>query len=103
MADSASPEGRSPGAARISVSPLGGREFQVDVRDRGQQTTHRVSVPERVGGVEVTGDGAERAVRESFEFLLERESPTSILRQFSLGDISRYFPEYPQELARRLS
>ena len=100
MADSAGPGGRPP---RIAISPLGGREFQVDVRDRGQQTTHRVSVPERLGSVEVPDDGAERAVRESFQFLLERESPASILRQFSLSDISGYFPEYPQELARRLS
>ena len=90
--------------AEIVISPLGGREFQVDVRDGGQQTTHRVSVPERLGAdVEVPGDELERAVRESFGFLLEREPPSSILRQFSLSDISRYFPEYPQELARRLS
>jgi hypothetical protein len=90
--------------AEIVISPLGGREFQVHVRDGGQQTTHRVSVPERLsGGVQVPGDDLERAVRESFGFLLERESPASILRQFSLSDISRYFPEYPQELARRLS
>jgi hypothetical protein len=48
-------------------------------------------------------DDLERVVRESFRFLLEREPATSILRQFSLSDISRYFPEYPSELARRLS
>jgi hypothetical protein len=42
-------------------------------------------------------------VRESFRFLLERERATSILARFSLSDISRYFPEYPSELARRLS
>ena len=35
--------------------------------------------------------------------LLEREPATSILGQFSLSDISRYFPEYPGELADRLS
>jgi hypothetical protein len=37
----------------------------------------------------------EGLVRRSFEFLLERESPHSILRQFGLADIERYFPEYP--------
>lgn len=88
--------------AEIVTSPLGGRDFQVDVRDSGQRTTHRVSVPERVGDVEIAADSQERAVRESFGFLLERESAASILRQFSLSDISRYFPEYPDELARRL-
>jgi hypothetical protein len=38
----------------------------------------------------------EDLVRRSFEFLLERESPQSILRRFTLSDIERYFPEYPQ-------
>jgi hypothetical protein len=42
-------------------------------------------------------------VRESFNFLLEREPATSILREFSLYDIARYFPEFPDELRRRLS
>ena len=37
----------------------------------------------------------EDLVRRSFEFLLERESPQSILRRFTLSDIERYFPEYP--------
>ena len=61
-------------------------------------------MPERLGeGLELGDDDLERVVRESFRFLLERERATSILDQFSLSDISRYFPEYPTELARRLS
>jgi hypothetical protein len=40
-------------------------------------------------------------VRASFEFLLEREPATSILRRFSLDVIGDYFPEYPGEMARR--
>lgn len=103
MTESGGYGGQPSGAPRIEVSPLGGREFQVDVRDRGEHTTHTVSVPDSLGGVEVPADGLERAVHESFEFLLERESPSSILRRFSLTDISRYFPEYPQDLARRLA
>jgi hypothetical protein len=34
-------------------------------------------------------------VTRSFEFLLEREPPESILRRFNLTDIERYFPDYP--------
>lgn len=45
----------------------------------------------------------EVVVRESFEFLLEREPSTSILPDFSLDEIGRYFPEYFQELPKRLS
>ena len=37
----------------------------------------------------------EDLVRRSFEFLLEREPPQSILRKFGLADIERYFPDYP--------
>jgi len=46
---------------------------------------------------------AEDVVRESFMFLLEREPSTSILPEFSLDDIGRYFPDYFQELPKRLS
>jgi hypothetical protein len=74
------------------------------VREGGRETTHRVTVPERLGErLELRDDDLERVVRESFGFLLEREPATSILAQFSLSDISRYFPEYPNDLARRLS
>lgn len=90
--------------AEISITPQRDRIFRVRVRDGGQETTHEVTVPERlVGGRELAGDDLERAVRESFRFLLERERPSSILARFSLNDIARYFPEYPDEVARRLS
>ena len=90
--------------ADIRISRLAAREFQVQVREGGRETTHRVTVPERLGErLELRDDDLERVVRESFWFLLEREPATSILAQFSLSDISRYFPEYPSELADRLS
>jgi hypothetical protein len=90
--------------ADISISPMALRVFHVEVREGQRETTHQVTVPERLGErLELREDDLERVVRESFRFLLEREPATSILRQFSLGDISRYFPEYPSELERRLS
>jgi hypothetical protein len=42
----------------------------------------------------------EDLVRRSFEFLLEREPASSILRQFDLSVIQGYFPEY-ERLFRR--
>jgi hypothetical protein len=90
--------------AEISISPLAPREFEVQVREGEDETTHQVRVPERLAeGLEIRDDDLERVVRESFLFLLERERATSILARFSLSDISRYFSEYPAELARRLS
>ena len=41
-------------------------------------------------------------MRESFVFLLEREPASSIMSEFSLDVISRYFPEYVEELPERL-
>src|SRR5271170_7501377 len=59
-----------------------------------------------VGDVECLAGGkasAERLIEESFRFLLERESNTSILRSFRITDIGRYFPEYELEIRRRLA
>ena len=74
------------------------------MREGDRETIHQVTVPERLGeGLELRDDDLEQVVRESFRFLLEREPATSILARFSLSDISRYFPEYRDELARRLA
>jgi len=90
--------------ADISITPVAPRVFRVEVREGQGATTHQVTVPERLGEtLELRQDDLERVVLASFRFLLEREPATSILRQFSLSDISRYFPEYPSELERRLS
>jgi hypothetical protein len=69
---------------------------EVSVDDGGETTRHTVTVSaadlERWGG----GGPVEDLVRRSFEFLLEREPPSSILRRFDLSVIRRYFPEYDQ-------
>ncbi|TMC81253.1 MAG: hypothetical protein E6J08_08025 [Chloroflexi bacterium] len=40
----------------------------------------------------------EDLVERSFEFLLLREPPSSILRRFELSTIQRYFPDYDREI-----
>lgn len=45
----------------------------------------------------------EDLVRRSFEFLLEREPRTSILREFDLPVIERYFPEFEREIRREFT
>ena len=42
----------------------------------------------------------EELVRRSFDFLLEREPNTSILRRFDLSVIARYFPEYERTIGQ---
>jgi len=79
----------------ISVTPMSERTYEVAIDGASR---HVVSVPERFGD-----DDLGHVVRESFEFLLEREPPSSILPEFSLDVITRYFPEYEDELPRRLA
>lgn len=44
----------------------------------------------------------ETLIEKSFEFLLERESNSSILSHFDLTVIARYFPEYEEIIVQRL-
>jgi hypothetical protein len=81
--------------ADIRVTPLSGRDYDVTIDGTSE---HRVTVPARFGDEDL-----ERVVRASFEFLLEREPASSILSEFSLDVIGRYFPEYEDELPRRLA
>jgi hypothetical protein len=66
----------------------------VTVDEHGLQTRHTVRVSSK--DLERWGRGrpVEDLVRRSFEFLLEREPATSILREFDLAVIQRYFPEF---------
>ncbi len=80
-----------------------GWAFQVTVSEGGSQTVHRVTLAtdahERLTGGACDPD---ELVRRSFEFLLEREPKESILREFDITVIGRYFPEYEGEIARRV-
>ena len=80
-----------------------GYGFRVTVRERGSQTSHRVTLQEvdyqRLSGGKTS---PEALVTESFRFLLERESKESILGSFDLTLIGRYFPEYEREISERL-
>jgi hypothetical protein len=67
-------------------------------------TSHEVSVP--AGFAASLGCGhvaSDELVRASFEFLLEHEPASSIMRELSLDIISRYFPGYPAEISARLA
>ena len=77
--------------------------FDVEVRAAGSVTRHVVTVPEGLATeLGVAGTDPAELVRRSFEFLLEREPPSSILRSFSLEVIERYFPEYRAVVSARL-
>ena len=78
----------------ITVNPIDNTTFEVVV-EAGTTTTHKVTLKpsyyDKLTNKRVT---PEVLVEKSFEFLLERESNTSILRSFDLPVIAQYFPEY---------
>ncbi|MDQ4006425.1 MAG: hypothetical protein M3135_09055 [Actinomycetota bacterium] len=88
----------------VQVTPLEEGAFGVEVVEGNTRTGHRVTVPPAyLDGLGVGDADPEAVIRESFAFLLEREPPSSILREFSLESIEQYFPEYREELPRRLA
>ncbi len=77
--------------------------FLVTVIVAGGQTAHRVTVQESFSSSLLRGGRSlEDLVRVSFEFLLEREPTESIMQEFDLAVISRYFPEYEDQVRERL-
>jgi hypothetical protein len=89
--------------ADITVTSIDPRKFHVQIRENDLETSHHVTVPESlINELQLPEDGLDRVVRESFVFLLERESASSIMSVFSLDVISGYFPEYKEKLLERL-
>ena len=86
----------------IKVKKITDTQFEVLVEER-RTTTHKVTVKpsyyQKLTGGNVS---AGTLVEKSFEFLLEREPNTSILRRFDLTVISRYFPDYERTIQKRL-
>ncbi len=80
-----------------------GWAFEVTVSEGSSRTVHQVTLTsgayERLAG---GACGPDELVRRSFEFLLEREPKESILSEFDIMVIARYFPEYEGEIAGRV-
>jgi hypothetical protein len=88
-------------AAHITVESSGA-VYRVVVTQGRNKTTHDVTVtPEDIERY-APGSTPERLLEASFEFLLEREPASSILSQFALPVIERYFPEYRRVIREKL-
>lgn len=82
----------------IHVKKLDDLTFEVTVQD-GITTVHTVTVqPDYAARLTGGRVPTEQLVGRSFDFLLEREPNTSILRRFDLPAIARYFPEYERTI-----
>jgi hypothetical protein len=81
-----------------------GWQFVVSVVSTTSTTEHTVAVAKEdwksLTEEKVT---PQELITKSFEFLLGRESNESILRNFNITDITRYYPDFPGELKKILS
>jgi hypothetical protein len=79
-------------------------EFEVLVREGNGETRHQVTISQETCGRLTAGEHTpERCLEAAFRFLLDREPKESILSRFDVTVISRYFPEFEQELPRYLT
>jgi len=87
----------------ITVDTIDEQTYEVTVSGRST-TKHTVTVDASYYQKLTEGRvPPETLVEKSFEFLLERESNTSILRSFELPVIGRYFPEYETTIRKMLA
>jgi hypothetical protein len=78
--------------------------FVVVVREGAGETRHEVTMSRKTCDELAGGAHApERCIEAAFRFLLAREPKESILRQFDVTLISRYFPEFARELPSYLA
>ena len=90
---------------RCQAAPDGWR-CQVTVGDGPGQTRHDVTVSSADGeelAAATDPSHVQRLIEETYDFLLEREPKTSILRSFDITVVSRYFPEFEHEIRSRLA
>jgi hypothetical protein len=102
--DAPMPQEDSVSKVEVTAAVVGdGWDCMVTVRD-GSETHHRVRVS-RADLARLAPGASDPVdlVEASFAFLLEREPKESILREFDLTVIARYFPDYEREIGRRLS
>ena len=87
----------------LSVSLVDANVYEVVV-EGAHETVHRVTMSpayyQKLCGAQVTH---EYVIMSAFKFLLEREPNTSILREFDLEVISRYFPEFETEITAKFA
>lgn len=87
----------------VQIRALNKSTYEVTVQAR-TPTTHIVTVSNDDANRLTGGDATPlQLVEQSFQFLLQREPNTSILRRFDLPLIGHYFPEYERVIRAMLT
>lgn len=86
----------------ITVRHEHGNQYSVTVSDPRGSSVHTVTVwPSDIDHY-APGADPDALLEAAFEFLLEREPPSSILPKFELPVIERYFPEFRAAMSSRV-
>ena len=79
---------------QIKIKELSPNAFDVTIYSN-TETNHQVTISDNfVTEYQIKNLSKKEIIEQSFIFLLERESNTSILRKFDIEVIANYFPEY---------
>jgi len=83
----------------VKVQGRGRGEFLVSIEEGGSRTEHLVRVDDEYCRYLTENQmSKEELVKVSFAFLLQREPAESILPEFDLRVINRYYPDYEREI-----
>ncbi len=82
----------------VTIAEAGRGKFRVTVAEGDSKTTHVVSVTPQDLAKYAPSATPEALLRAAFEFLLQREPKESILREFAIPDIEKYFPDFRMKL-----
>ncbi|MEE2774349.1 MAG: hypothetical protein VYE27_05515 [Pseudomonadota bacterium] len=84
----------------VSIKKLSDDVFEVTVA-KTSTTTHTVTVTDlSLSDLSDSNVTKTQLLEFSFRFLLEREPNTSILSSFDINVITKYFPDYRNEVRR---
>ena len=79
---------------QINIKELSPNAFDVTIYSN-TETNHQVTISDDfIAEYQIKNLTKKEIIEQSFLFLLERESNTSILRKFDIEVIANYFPEY---------
>jgi hypothetical protein len=79
---------------KINIKELSPNAFDVTIYSN-TETNHQVTISDNfITEYQIKNLTKKEIIEQSFIFLLERESNTSILRKFDIEVIGNYFPEY---------
>lgn len=79
---------------QINIKELSPNDFDVTIYSN-TETNHQVTISDNfITEYQIKNLTKKEIIEQSFIFLLQRESNTSILRKFDIEVIANYFPEY---------